>query len=455
MQVKEIKSKGLKHEFQVTIPSTLIEKKMVERLEYHGRSIRISGFRPGKIPLDVLKKRYGAAVRNEVIEEVIKESNQKVIQEKNLRPALQPQVKINSEKDGADLDYVMTFEALPEIKTPKLDKYSFEKLVASVDKKQIDKSLKNLSQGYKGREDYKPDHKASKGDVVVIDFDGRLEDGKKIEGGSGKNVELELGSNSFIPGFEDQLIGSKAGDDVKVKVPFPKDYHAKELAGKSAEFAVTVNKIQKTVEPKIDDEFAKKLGIESAEKLEKIISDKLKDEYARMSFLLSKRAVLDKLAEDNKFEVPETLVENEFNVIWEEIKKEHKAEESNPKKKKTEKSEDLEDPELKQQYKDIAERRVRLGLLLAEIGRENKVDVTQKELEKAILEQARQYPGQEKMVFDYFREHPHALASLKAPIFEDKVIELILQKAKINEKTVTFEELEKAVIEITQGDDAE
>jgi len=455
MQVKEIKSKGLKHEFQVIIPSAHIEKKMVERLEYHGRSIRISGFRPGKIPLEVLKKRYGAAVRNEVIEEVIKESNQKVIQDKNLRPSLQPEIKINSAKDGVDLDYVITFETLPEIKTPKLDQYSFEKMSASVDKNHIDQSLKNLSQGYRSKEDHKPDHKASKGDIAVIDFEGNLEDGQKIEGGSGKNVELELGSNSFIPGFEDQLINAKAGDTVDVKVSFPKDYHAKELAGKAAEFSVKVHKIQKAVDPKIDAEFAKKLGVDSVEKLEKIISDKLQEEYKRMSFLLSKRAVLDKLAEDNKFEVPENLVDNEFKVIWEEIKKEHQAEEAQSKKKKGEKSTDLDDPKLKKQYQEIAERRVRLGLLLAEIGRENKIDVTQKELEKAVLEQARQYPGQEKKIFDYFREHPHALASLKAPIFEDKVIEFILQKAKIKEKTVSFEELEKAVVEITQGDDTE
>lgn len=453
MEVKDLSVEGLEHKIQVSIPLELIEKRLLQRLEDHGKSLKISGFRPGKVPLPILRQRYGVAARMEVVEALIQETSNQVLNEKNIRPAFKPEINVTSQQEEQNVQYVMTVESLPKVAVPDLKKYKFSRLKAAVDRKSIDEAISRLREHNKQAKDLSADHKAEKGNVVIIDFDGEIVGEKKIEGGAGKEYALLLGSNSFIPGFEDQLIGVKAGDETTVEVTFPADYHSKDIAGKLAKFSIYVHKVQSMDLPELNDDFAKNIGFQQFSELEKAIEDQISDEYEKMSFLVSKRHVLDALAEDNKFASPKGLVENEFSIIWRELERENAHAESHEHTEECQhESHDLEKPEVKEQYQQIAERRVRLGLLLAEIGKEHKIEVTNKELERAVLEQARQYPGQEKQVFEYFRKDAQALASLRAPIFEDKVIKLILEKADVNQKDVTFEELEKAVKEITQGE---
>lgn len=444
LQVKELKVEGLKHDFEITVPSKEIEVRISKRLEEHGKSLRISGFRPGKIPMSILQQRYGLMARHEVIEQAVDDFAYKVLNDKKIQPAMRPQTKATQNEEGKDFIFTMSVEALPEIKVPDLTQYAFERKVSEAAAEKVDEALKTLLENNKQERELKTPRAAKKDDVVVIDFEGFVE-GKPLPNGSGKDFHLTLGAGMFIPGFEEQLEGANRGDAREISVKFPDEYHAKEIAGKDATFKVVVHNILELAIPEADNDFAKRVGFEGGEQLKDFIKQQIQGEYDRMSFLLMKRAILDKFADVFKFEAPVTLVENEFSVIWEELKRESESD--------AEAKASLESEETRKQYRDIADRRVRLGLVLAEIGRVHKVDVSQKEVDRAIIEQARQYPGQERKVVDYFRSNPQAIASLKAPIFEDKVIQAVIAQAKVTDKKVSLKELEEAVKKITEGDE--
>ena len=444
MQIKELKVEGLTYEFEITIPSKDVDSRISQRLEEHGKSLNISGFRPGKVPLAILKQRYGMIARHEVVEKLVDEFTAKALDSKKIQPAMRPKSSVKTNEDGKDLVYTVSFEALPEIKVPELSKFSFERLVSEVEQEKLDTSLKTLLENNKQEKEIEKSRPAKNGDVVVIDFEGFV-DGKPLPNGSGQDFHLTLGSGMFIPGFEEQLEGVSRGDQKEITVKFPDEYHAKEIAGKDALFKVTVHNILELEVPEISDDFAKRVGFASLEALKDFIKQQIQGEYDRMSFLLMKRAILDKFADEFKFNAPTSLVDNEFKVIWEELKREAEND------KEAQKS--LESEETRKQYKDIADRRVRLGLVLAEIGRLNKVDVDPKEIDRAIIEQARSYPGQERKVVDFFRSNPQAIAALKAPIFEDKVIQVVINAVKVTDKKVPLKELEAAVKKITEGDE--
>lgn len=443
MQVKELKVEGLKHELEITVPATEVENRIGKRLEEHGKSLNISGFRPGKIPLSILKQRYGLVARHEVIDQIVEESAYKALETKKIQPAMRPNTTVISNEEDKDLVFKVSVESLPEINIPDLKKYSFDRMVSEVEQDKLDKSLQTLLENNKQEKELANPRAAKKGDVVVIDFEG-LVDNKPLKNGSGKDFHLTLGAGMFIPGFEEQLEGVNRGDKREVKVKFPDTYHAEEIAGKDATFNVTVHDILELTAPEANDDFAKRVGFTTVDQLKDFIKQQMQSEYDRMSFLLMKRAILDKFSDDFKFDAPQSLIENEFNVIWEELKREASDDES---------KKSIESEETRKQYQDIADRRVRLGLVLAEIGKQNKITVDQKELDRAIIEQARLYPGQERKVVDYFRSNPQALASLKAPIFEDKVIQSIISGVAITDKKVSLKDLEEAVKKITEGDE--
>lgn len=450
MQFTEVKSEGLKKEYKVIVPKTHLDKRLNERLMSLGETAKIPGFRPGKAPLPILKQRYGKSVQGEVLEKSVQESIAELVKEKKVKPALRPDVKIDSFDEKKDLELTVSLEVMPDFDAPEIEKLTFERLACEPTAAELKESLTRIASGNAISEDIKKPRASKKGDVLIIDFEGSV-DGELFKGGTAKGVSLELGSGSFIPGFEDQLIGKKADDDVEVKVTFPKDYHEKTLAGKEALFKTKVNKIQEKIVPEVNDEFAKKLGLESAEKLEDAVKKQLSDERNQMSFLVSKRSVLDTLADKTKFEVPDGLVEAEFETIWKQYESQLGGDnDENSKANKPTKKELEAD---KKQYRDIAERRVRLGLVLAEIGRQYEVTVTSKELDQAIIETARRYPGQERQVVEHFKGNDQALANLRAPIFEDKVIRLILDKAKTKDKKTSLDDLTAAVKAVTEGEE--
>lgn len=451
MQFTEVKSEGLKREYTVVVSKTYLDKCLNERLTKMGENAKIPGFRPGKAPLPILKQRYGANVQGDVLEKAVQESISTLVDEKKLKPALRPDVKVEKFDEKSDLELTVSLEVMPDFKTPDIEKLKIKRLVCDASEAEVKDALTHIASNNALSEDLKKERASKKGDVLVIDFEGSV-DGEIFKGGTAQGVSLELGSGSFIPGFEDQLTGKNKGDDVEVKVTFPKDYHEKSLAGKEALFQTKIQKIQQKIIPQMNDEFAKKVGLESFEKLEELVKTQIGEERAKMSFLVSKRAVLDQLAESSSFEVPEGLVKAEFDSIWKQYEAQKGGDNDNAgKAKKPSKKEEEAD---KKQYQDIAARRVRLGLVLAEIGREYEVEVSSKELDQAIIDTARRYPGQERQVVEHFKGNDQALAGLRAPIFEDKVIHLILDKAATKDKKVSLDELTKAVKAVTEGDDA-
>lgn len=450
MQFTEVKSEGLKREYKVVVPQSHLEKRLNERLLSLGETAKIPGFRPGKAPLPILKQRYGKSVQGEVLEKSVQESITELVKEKAVKPALRPDVKVDHFDEKKDLELTVTLEVMPNFQPPEIEELSFERLVCEPTEAELDETLTRIASNNTISEDLKKPRASQKGDVLVIDFEGSV-DGEIFKGGTAQGVSLEIGSGSFIPGFEDQLIGKKVNDDVDVKVTFPEDYHEKSLAGKEALFKTKVHKIQTKIIPEVNDEFAKQLGLETADKLKEAVTKQLKEERDQMAFLVSKRSVLDTLAEGATFEVPEGLVEAEFDAIWKQYESQMGADNDDPSKTKKPSEEELEKD--KKQYRDIAERRVRLGLLLAEIGRQYDVFVTSKELDQAIVETARRYPGQERQVIEHFKGNDQALANLRAPIFEDKVIRLILDKSKTTDKSTSYEDLTTAVKAVTEGDE--
>ncbi len=435
MQVTQTSAEGLKHEFKVTVPAGQIAEKVLSRLTEVAVTATMPGFRPGKVPMPMLKKRFGPSVTSEVVEAAVNDGARQAIDDHKLRPALQPQINITSYKEGGDLEFTVAVEALPEVEVTDLAALTVERPTAAVTDGEIDDALKTIAAQHEGTEKIEGDHAAAKDDVAVIDFLGKV-DGVPFDGGKGEGYPLRLGSNSFVPGFEDQLIGAKLGETRVVKIKFPEDY-SPGLAGKDAEFDVTVKELQRVVPKTIDDELAKAVGQESLEKLREAVKGEIEMRHGQLSRAHAKRRLLDTLADKHNFDLPPGMLDLEFNGIWQAIEQDRAQGRTDPG------DEGKSDDELKAEYRTIAERRVKLGLVIAEIGKKNNITVSQQDLNKAMIDEARRFPGQEHLVVQYFQKNPQAIEGLRAPIFEDKVIDFILELAKVTDKAVSFDELRR------------
>jgi trigger factor len=444
MQVTETISEGLKREFKVVVPATDLASKADERLVVLKDRVRLNGFRPGKVPVAHLKKVYGRAVMAETIEATVREANAKIVTDNGFRLVREPQVTMPTEQgavdqmiDGkSDLAYTVALEIMPPIELADFKGIQLERLTAEVTEAEIDEAVNRIAEQSRPYEPRGEGGKAEKGDRVVIDFTGKI-DGVAFEGGTGGDVGVNIGSGTFIPGFEDQLIGITAGEQRTVNVTFPQLYPTEKLAGKNAEFDVTAKSVEAPKPVTVDDEFAKSVGLESLAKLKDMVKERLGREHAGMSRQRIKRKLLDELDARHKFTPPPSLVEDEFNNVWKTVQDDLASQ------KRTFADENTTEEKAKEEYRAIAERRVRLGLVIAEIGERNKIQVTDEEVTRAVMDRARQAPGHEQQVWEFYRNNANALASLRAPIFEDKVIDYILELAKISEKPVSREELYK------------
>jgi trigger factor len=444
MQVTETVSDGLTREFKVVVPASDLASKVDERLVQLKDQVRMNGFRPGKVPVAHLKRMYGRAVMAETIEAAVREANAQIITERGFRLVREPKVTLPEEQgavdqivDGkSDLAYTMAIEIMPPIELADFKGIQLEKLSAEVSATEVDEAVKRIAEQSRPFVPRETGGKAETGDRVIIDFTGKI-DGEPFDGGTGGDVGVNIGSNTFIPGFEDQLIGIAAGEQRVVKVTFPQTYPAQNLAGKAAEFDVTAKSVEAPKPVAVDDEFAKSLGLDSLAKLNDMVKERLTREHAAMSRQRMKRKLLDELDARHKFAPPPSLVEDEFNNIWKTIQDDLAAQ------KRTFADEGTTEDKAKEEYRGIAERRVRLGLVIAEIGERNNIKVSDEELSRAVMERARQVPGREQEVWEFYRKNPEALASLRAPIFEDKVVDFVLELAKVSDKTVSREDLYK------------
>ncbi|KAA5607199.1 trigger factor [Roseospira marina] len=434
MQVTETHSEALKREFKVVVPADSLNEKTESRLEEVGSQVRIPGFRPGKVPMSLLKKRFGGHVMGEVLEQAAQDAVQTVIKDNELRPALQPKVEISEYEPEGDLSLTIAVELLPEMETPDFSALSIEREVAEVSEEEVDTALERLANSRRGSEPVEEARPAQSGDIVVIDFVGK-KDGEPFPGGTAEDYSLELGSNTFIPGFEDALIGITVGEQKEVALTFPEDYGAEDLAGQAVTFDVTVKELRQPSAMPLDDEMAKTFGRETLDELKQAIRDQIAQEYQRASREKTKRRLLDQLAEQFQQEVPQGLVDVEFDGIWKQLEQARENDQLDDEDKA--KSDD----DLRAEYRAIAERRVRLGLLLAKVGEDNNVTVTQDDMNQALAEQVRSFPGQEQAVLNYYRQNPDAMEELRPPIFENKVVDYILELAQVTERTVSAEEL--------------
>ncbi|AFK53822.1 trigger factor [Tistrella mobilis] len=435
MQITETNAEGLKREYKVVVPAASIDEKIDARIAQIAATIKMPGFRPGKIPAKVVKQRYGSSVMGEVLEEAVNETSRNVLDQNNLRPATQPKIEITAFDEGQDLEYSMVVEIMPEFELGDFSDVELVREAAEVDEKEVDEALERIAAANREFETVE-DRAAENGDQVVIDFKGFV-DGEAFQGGEAEGYALALGSGTFIPGFEDQLLGAKAGEERKVEVSFPEDYGAEHLAGKAAVFETTVKEVKAPKTAGIDDALAEKLGLDNLDALKAAIRDDFRGRYDQISRQKLKRALLDALAGRYEFEVPAGMLEAEFEGIWKQLTDEMAR--TGQTFESMEKTED----EVREEYRAIALRRVRLGLVLAEVGRVNDVQVADEEVNRALIEQARRFPGQEARVIEYYQKNPDALRALRAPIFEDKVVDHILAQAKVEEKVVSAEDLMK------------
>ena len=436
MQVQEISTEGLKKEFSVTISAKDIDEKVEHRLVEVGKTIKMPGFRPGKVPLSLLKKRYGQAVMGEVLEQAVNDSSRQALDERGLRPAMQPKIEVTKFEEGEDLEYKMEIELLPEFRPMDFSKLELERITVDVPDDEVTQAIENLASNYRDTKPLEKDRPAKKGDTIILDFDGSV-DGKKLPGMAGQDHALELGSNRFIEGFEDQLIGASKGDEITVNVTFPQEYANDELSGRDAVFECKIKDIQETLPQPIDDELAKKFGEESLDTLKERVREQIGNDYAGVTRSKLKRQLLDKLAEAHDFPVPAGMLDSEFEVIWRQVQEDREKGELDPE------DADKDEETLKEEYRAIAERRVRLGLLLSEVGRINAIEVTQDELNRALLQEVQRHPGQEREVFDFFQKNPEAMNNLRAPVFEEKVIDFITELAKVEDRHISPEDLRK------------
>jgi trigger factor len=444
MQVTETLSEGLKREFKVVVPAAELDAKVNVRLDDLKDRVRINGFRPGKVPVAHLRRVYGRSAMAEVIEATVRDTNNQIVSERGYKLAADPKVTMPTEQEAveklisgqSDLDYTMAVEIVPPIELTDFNTIKLTKLTSEVTDAEVDEALARITEQNKPYSAKPEGEKAAKDDRVVISFAGTI-DGAPFEGGSADDSVVLIGSNTFIPGFEDQLIGIGVGETRTLKVTFPQHYGKETLAGKDAEFVVTAKSIETPSTVTIGDEFAKSLGLESLAKLREAVKDRIKREHVGTSRQKLKRALLDELDARHKFEPPPSLVEEEFDRVWKSVLSEMETE------KKSFADENTTEEKAKAEYRAIAERRVRLGLVLAEIGEKNKITVTDEELNRAVMEHVRQFPGQEQRVWDYYRQNPQAIAGLRAPIYEEKVVDFLLELANVTEKKVAREELYK------------
>jgi len=443
MEVTETAAAGLKREYRVVVPATDLEAKVNARLDDLKGRVQLRGFRPGKVPVAHLKRLYGKSAMAEVIEAAVREANSKIVTDRGFKLATEPRVVLPPEEGAvegiiagkADLAYTVELEIVPQITLGDFKTIKLERLTAPVEDAEIDQAVQTIGEQNRPHSD-KGDALAEKGDRIVISFEGTV-DGAPFQGGSGDDISLVLGAGQFIPGFEEQLLGAKAGETRTVNVKFPDNYRTSAVAGKDALFSVAVKKVEAPGAVALDDEFAKSLGLESLAKLRDAVRERIEREHASASRQRIKRALLDQLDARHKFEPPPTLVEEEFKNVWSTIENDLKQQG------RTFADEGTTEEKAREEYRAIAERRVRLGLVLAEIGEKNNLQVSDEQLSQAVVAQARMAPGQEQQVWDYYRNNPNALAALRAPLFEDKVVDFLLELAEVTEKPVSRDELFK------------
>jgi len=440
MQVTETLSEGLKRELKIVVGAEELNKRLDEKLDSIKDKVKLSGFRPGKVPVSHLKKVYGRSAMAEVVEETVSETTSKAMSDRDERPAFQPNIKLPEDEGTVDqvvtgqrdLEFTMEFEVLPKFELADLKDIKIERPVADSSDEEVDKALDRLREHNVA---YDPkDGAAEDGDRVTIDFVGKL-DGEAFEGGSAEDAPIVIGQGGFIPGFEEGLIGAKAGDELTIKATFPDQYQAEHLAGKDAAFDVTVKEVAAPRTPDADDEFAKSLGMESLDKLKDAIRDQFSKDFAQASREKAKRALLDALDEAHRFDLPPSLVDSEFESIWKEVTGQLERTE------KTFEDEGTTEEAEREKYRQMAERRVRLGLVLAEIGQANEITVSDEEVRRAVMQRAQQYPGQERQVLEFFKNNPNAQMELRMPLFEDKVVDFALELADVTDKPVSQEEL--------------
>lgn len=444
MQVTETLSEGLKHEFKINVPASDLDAKAGAKLVDLKDKVRLNGFRPGKVPVTHLKKVYGRSVMAETIDQTIRDTNTQLFSERGFKLATEPKITMPTEKaeveellsGKSDLTYTVAIEVVPAIALADFKSFQVEKPVADVSDSDVDEAIKRIADTNRGYADKGEGAKAASGDRVTVSFKGTI-NGEAFEGGTGEGIQVAIGSNTFIPGFEEQLIGIGANETRTLKVSFPKNYMNEKLAGQPAEFETTATLIEAPQDLTIDDEFAKTLGLESLDKFKEAARERLVAEYAGATRQRVKRALLDRLDEAHRFEAPPSLVDEEFNLMWNSVKTEMDSAG------KTFADEDTTEEKAKEEYRKIADRRVRLGLVLSEIGEKNKITVTDDEVGRAVIERARSMPGREKEVWDFYRNNAQALAQLRAPIYEDKVVDFILELANVTEKKVSREDLYK------------
>ncbi|MFT8674512.1 MAG: trigger factor [Acetobacter sp.] len=436
MQVTETLSEGLKRGFTVTVPATELEGKRDARLKDVAANLNLPGFRPGKVPVSLARQRYGAAVWGEVLEQAVSDAIRAVFDERGLRPAGQPQVDLVSgqDDDGKDLEFKVESEILPEITVPDLSGLTLTRLKAPVAEDAIDKAIEDIAKRGRTFEVVEEVRPVAKGDVIAVDFVGKR-DGVAFDGGTAEDVNIEIGGEGFIPGFAEQIEGMSPGEEKVITVTFPEDYGAAELAGKEATFDIKARQIKKPVDAAINDDLAKQIGFESLDQLKDLIRKQIEGEYDQLSRLRIKRELLDELATKTDFEAPANMVEAEFQQIWTRVEADRKDGQIDDEDK------DKDEATLRADYRKIAERRVKLGLLLAEIGTKNGIAVSSEELARAVRAEAMRYQGQEQQVFEFFQKNPQAAETLRGPIFENKVVDYLIELAKVTDKEVTPEEL--------------
>jgi trigger factor len=451
MQVTETLSDGLKRNYTVVLPVADLESRRTERLTTLGKTLRLPGFRPGKVPMPIVKQRYGTAVSAEVLEESVSEATQRVLSERGLRPAQQPKVDLVTENPTAlagDLEFTVALELLPDIALPDFGAIELTRIKAEVTPEAVDKALEQIAKFNHTLEPIPSEtieargHGAAAGEVVTIDYDGKIDD-VPFEGGKGADTPVEIGGSGFIPGFAEPLEGARPGDTMTINVTFPENYGKAELAGKAATFDITVKQLSTQIIPPIDDELAKKLGADDLAAVREMVTARQQQEFDGMSRIRLKKALLDALSATADFPVPASIADQEFEQIWQQFEAARKAGTQD----EADKSKD--DDTLKAEYRAIAERRVRLGLLLAEIGRVNNITVTEQELDRALYQRAMQYQGQEMQMLELFRKYPQLSNSVRGPLLEDKVVDFVLELAKVTDTVVTPEELAKEPEEAT------
>jgi trigger factor len=441
MQIKEVKTEGLSYTYAVTVPKEDLSAKLDAKIKEMQPQVSLKGFRPGKVPTSHIRKMFGQSIMKDIVEETVNETSQQAINDNKIRPAGQPKIDLRANgedvtKGNADLEYQLTVESIPDFEPVDPSTLKFTRLKYESTDADVEERLAELGKGQKTYKKKAKTAKAKKDDAVLIDFVGTI-DGEAFDGGAMEGHQLVIGSGSFIPGFEEQLIGAKAGDELDVKVTFPKEYQAADLAGKEAVFATKVHEVQGAKDAEIDDDFAKNFGLDDLDALKDAVKKQYESELDMQSRMKLKRAILDELDKKHSFDLPPNMVEAEFENIWNQVKAEKEAgqlDEDDAKKS---------DKELEKDYRKIAERRVRLGLVLAEMGQKAEVQITNEELQQAMIAEARQYPGQEQQVVEFYQKNPNAIAQLRAPIYEEKVVDLIIDKAEVKDKKVDKDELFK------------